>query len=241
MANPAKEVIFFFDPSAENGFLSQTYHSPFTSKGITYTCAEQFMMAAKAKLFDDEKIYQEIMKTQDIDKYKDLGRKISNFLFKEWYKYRCDFVLEANMLKFSQNEDLKELLLGTGQSTLAQADPTDRVWGIGLWQNDKRAKDPTQWLGTNLLGTTLETVRKNLQNQVNSDGKQSLAPENEKDVAGEDDSMEVHYSDSEMPTNKGEKVIFNDDDISGEVHYSDSDELVASDEEDYVSDDDGLS
>ena len=33
--------------------LSQWYESPFTIEGITYRCAEQYMMAQKALLFND--------------------------------------------------------------------------------------------------------------------------------------------------------------------------------------------
>ena len=38
----------------------------------------------------------------------------------------------------------------------------DRIWGIGLKQEDKRAADPIQWQGSNLLGFALMDVREQL-------------------------------------------------------------------------------
>ena len=53
-------------------------------------------------------------------------------------------------------------LLSTGENVLVEASPYDRVWGIGLKQEDKRAADPIQWQGSNLLGFALMDVREQL-------------------------------------------------------------------------------
>jgi len=48
---------------------------------------------------------------------------------------------------------------GTAGMVIVEASPYDRVWGIGLRQTDRRAMDPRQWRGTNLLGFVLMDVR----------------------------------------------------------------------------------
>ena len=39
---------------------------------------------------------------------------------------------EGLVLKFSQDEDLKEYLLNTKDKILVEASPYDSIWGIGL-------------------------------------------------------------------------------------------------------------
>ena len=63
------------------------------------------------------------------------------------------------MAKFSQNEKLKDLLLSTGDSILAECAVKDRTWGIGLSMNDSNRLKPELWKGQNLLGFALMMVR----------------------------------------------------------------------------------
>jgi hypothetical protein len=71
-------------------------------------------------------------------------------------------VVRANELKFSQNPELAEFLLKTGSRVLVEASPVDRIWGIGLAQDDERCADPNRWDGLNLLGFALMDVRANM-------------------------------------------------------------------------------
>lgn len=59
--------------------------------------------------------------------------------------------------KFSQNPELKEQLISTGDTLLVKASPYDKVWGIGLNEQDGKYK-PLR--GENLLGNALMEVRK---------------------------------------------------------------------------------
>jgi len=74
--------------------------------------------------------------------------------------------------KFQQNPELMEKLLATGNMVLAECAPRDKIWGIGLAEDDARIQDPQQWKGQNLLGTVLMEVRSDLRCWVAvSDGK----------------------------------------------------------------------
>ena len=53
-------------------------------------------------------------------------------------------------------------LVGTRTRVLVEASPVDRIWGIGLAQDDERAANPLRWNGTNLLGFALMAVRDRL-------------------------------------------------------------------------------
>jgi ribA/ribD-fused uncharacterized protein len=151
-----KYVLFWHGP------FSQWHPSEFKVDGITYNCAEQYMMAEKARLFGDSKSRGKIMKSNSPREQKALGRQVSNFDKGKWESVAREIVFKGNMAKFSQNKDLKEKLLATGDKTLVEASPYDKVWGIGLSANDPNATKPGNWKGTNWLGEVLMRVRKEL-------------------------------------------------------------------------------
>lgn len=70
------------------------------------------------------------------------------------------------MFQFSQNEELKQQLLLTYPKTLVEASPYDRIWGIGLSENDPKAWNKLTWRGKNLLGEILTTVRERLRSSI---------------------------------------------------------------------------
>ncbi|GAB5550442.1 MAG: NADAR domain-containing protein [Saprospiraceae bacterium] len=132
---------------------------PFESEGIIYLTAEHYMMAAKAQLFGDYKIYEAILTAETPGKAKALGRQVKNFDFNVWVSNRCEIVTKGNYLKFSQHEELKRFLLNTNNRVLVEASPVDRVWGIGLVKDDPNASAPALWQGENLLGFCLMEAR----------------------------------------------------------------------------------
>jgi len=142
--------------------LSQWFEYEFEAEGIIFKTAEHWMMAEKAKLFGDEEMYTEILKSDTPGKAKALGRKVRNFDQKIWEENRFEIVKNGNLLKFSQNEKLKDFLLTTGNKTLVEASPFDRIWGIGMSRNKNGVEDPRNWKGLNLLGYVLMEVRDEL-------------------------------------------------------------------------------
>ena len=72
-------------------------------------------------------------------------------------------MLDANMLKYSQNEELKNLLLSPKfeGKHYVESSPYDRIWGIGCGEREA-LDDGSNWNGQNLLGKVLDEVREKL-------------------------------------------------------------------------------
>lgn len=142
--------------------FSQWFPSKFEVDGVQYKNTEQYMMAQKAKLFGDDEILNKILRTADPKEIKALGRLVKGYQESVWLEHRFNIVVQGNLAKFSQNEDLKQFLLNTGERVLVEASPVDKIWGIGLSADDEKAEKPLQWKGLNLLGFALMEVRKQL-------------------------------------------------------------------------------
>ena len=151
------------DGSITKSCFSQWWDSEFTDEmGLYYKTAEQFMMLQKAKLFGDEVSLEKILKSTTPIEAKELGRKVKGFDPESWDRCKFNIVVHGNMLKFSQNESLKEFLLSTGDKILVEAAHYDPVWGIGMRANHVNACIPEKWAGENLLGFALMEVREQL-------------------------------------------------------------------------------
>lgn len=139
--------------------MSQWYEAPFTHNNTPYPTAEHYMMAEKARLFNDTETEKEILSTTNPRIAKQLGRKIKNFNENKWLENRRRIVIEANQHKFLQNPELRSFLISTHEQILVEASPNDSIWGIGLSVDQEEIKNPHKWCGQNLLGFSLMQVR----------------------------------------------------------------------------------
>lgn len=164
-----EKFIFFYGGTTGNGVFSQWYQpSFFTVDDVEYNCAEQFMMAEKARLFGDEETLKKIMlKTHPKDQ-KALGKSVTPFNATEWNAVARDRVYEGNYAKFTQDSRLKERLLITHGTTLVEASPYDTIWGIGRTADDPLAWSRETWRGTNWLGEVLTKLCNDLVSGVKS-------------------------------------------------------------------------
>jgi ribA/ribD-fused uncharacterized protein len=144
------------------GCLSQWWPAPFTDDGVTYATAEHWMMAAKARLFDDEQGLAAGLAAASPKDAKAAGRAVRGYSDQTWAAARFDLVIAGNLAKFRQNPDLAAFLSATGRKVLVEASPRDRVWGIGMEASHPDAARPARWRGTNLLGFALMNVRDRL-------------------------------------------------------------------------------
>jgi ribA/ribD-fused uncharacterized protein len=159
MIRRTERFTFFFRPEAP---FSQWHPARFELAGKVFNCAEQYMMYGKAILFGDAEIAAEILEAVAPKQHKALGRKVRNFSDAVWKANREAIVTDGSRAKFMQNPELRQALLDTAGTELVEASPFDRIWGIGLAATDKRAEDPAQWRGQNLLGKILTRVRDEL-------------------------------------------------------------------------------
>lgn len=156
------QIICFHNPEEENGYLSNWYPSNFMVDGIQFSSMEQFMMYRKAICFHDECIAEKILSTKDVAKIKALGRAVKDYDENYWNGVRQVIVYEGLLAKFSQNAELKDNLVDTGNALLAECAVKDRIWGIGLSMKDENRYNRSKWRGQNLLGYTLMMVRERL-------------------------------------------------------------------------------
>ena len=70
------------------------------------------------------------MNHKDPKEIKKYGRLVSNFNKELWDKNRFTIVLAASIAKFTQNPDLKQILMDTELKTLVEASPFDAIWGL---------------------------------------------------------------------------------------------------------------
>jgi ribA/ribD-fused uncharacterized protein len=161
-----RDCVFFYTDKANakdkfsKHVFSQFYMCQFKDDlGNEYCCAEQYMMAMKAKLFD-EPMFEVIMKETVPGKIKRLGRQIKNFNQAEWDKVKFNIVSTGNYYKFSQNPELRQIITATGDKYLVEAAQYDAIWGIGY--NSYNAPTETRFWGQNLLGQALMKVRHQL-------------------------------------------------------------------------------
>ena len=149
---------YFWREFDVNGEFSQWWtNNPITLNGIEYNCTEQYMMASKAREFNDKEIEQLILQTTNPKLQKALGRKIGNFNKEKWNSVCKNYVRTANIAKFSQHPELLEKLLATKGTLLVEASPHDQIWGLGIHAEDAKAGIP--WNGTNWLGEVLTQIR----------------------------------------------------------------------------------
>ncbi|KAK6359430.1 hypothetical protein TWF696_000590 [Orbilia brochopaga] len=164
------DPIYFWKPEEPDGYLGQWYTSPFVStledgSKVEYRNCEQYMMHQKGVLFaPDHPVTAEILAGNHTPKtIKALGRKVPDFDDDIWKKKRYEIVVQANYLKFTQDEKLKARLLETGNRELVEASPRDRIWGVGFGATN--APNMRARWGMNLLGKALMDVRERIRRE----------------------------------------------------------------------------
>lgn len=150
------------DGSIGKSCFSQWYEAPFELDGTHYRTAEHYMMAEKARLFDDLTVRERVLAAGSPAEAKKLGRQIAGFDEESWLRERFNIVVAANLAKFGQNGALREFIVQTGQQVLVEASPVDSIWGIGLAADHDDASRPERWPDLNLLGFALMEVRDRL-------------------------------------------------------------------------------
>lgn len=151
---------FFWGP--EHPFSRWCADPPFERGGLRFPTAENWMMLQKARLFGAPSDLCAAIVTATPCDAKRLGREVPGFSQAIWSVAAGPIVAEGNYAKFTQSPSLLRKLTETAGTTLVEASPSDRIWGIGLAADEPRALRRTTWRGTNWLGEVLTDVRDTL-------------------------------------------------------------------------------
>ncbi len=82
-------------------------------------------------------------------------------------RYEAEVVgIDGNYLKFMQTPKLLPILLDNYGKTFVEASPNDKIWGIGMREDDPGVENPKNWKGQNLLGQALTETCDVLYNTV---------------------------------------------------------------------------
>jgi len=141
---------------------------PSTSRKIPvrFHTSEQYYMFMKAVTFEDGDAMMAILEAPDAKSAKAEGRKVKNFDEQRWYDMSYEVMVDALRLKFSQNPDFLQQLFNTGNKTLVEASPTDKIWGVGLHEDDDAILNEENWTGENRLGMALMQVRDEFRKKI---------------------------------------------------------------------------
>ena len=124
----------------------------------TFFCVEQAYHFVHAKTVNKHLIAMKIYLSRDVRYIKQLGHELGST--PEWEGRQFEVMYACIKRKFEQNQDLRELLLKSGDLELVEATP-DSLWGCGatLSSNVIRRKE---WRGRNKQGEILMVVREEL-------------------------------------------------------------------------------
>jgi len=150
------EYKFFWKSKLSNWSIAN-----FRVDHMVFNCGEQYMMYQKAMLFGDHKTASEVLSEKEPRNHKALGRKVENFNAKIWDQEKYELVKKGLKERFSQVQDVKELLLKNKGKIFVEASPFDRIWGIGF--DEKDALENIEDWGENLLGKILTELSQEIE------------------------------------------------------------------------------
>lgn len=145
------EVIKFYSTHGPHGCFSNFSKHSVTFAGRTWATSEH---AYQAQKFEDDEHQELVRKAKSAKEAAQIGRDRANPMRRNWDDIKVNIMYEVVKAKFTQHEDLKEVLLSTGDATLIEDSPIDYFWGCGA-----------DGSGKNMLGKVLMRLRKELQSK----------------------------------------------------------------------------
>jgi N-glycosidase YbiA len=140
-----RQTIQFYGAGDEYGDFSNFAAYPIQLRGKRWPTSEHFFQAQK---FADESDREEVRTAKTPMIAARLGRDRKRKLRRDWEAVKASIMREALEAKFRQHDQLRELLLSTGDALLVEHTDNDSYWGDG-----------GDGSGQNQLGRLLMTVR----------------------------------------------------------------------------------
>lgn len=151
----AAEIRFYRSNERPYGAFSNLYRRPVELDGVVYPTAEHAYQAGKAR---KPAVREWLMSAPSPALLAMAAHGLYYWdITPGWSTSKFDRMLRVLLAKFSQHEDLKQLLLSTGNARLVESATIDnevnRLWG------------EVNGVGRNMLGTLLMEVRQQLRAQ----------------------------------------------------------------------------
>jgi ribA/ribD-fused uncharacterized protein len=143
-----KTVINFYSTAGEYGCFSNFSRHSIFLKGKRWPTSEHYFQAQKFAGTEHEEAVRLCKKPGEAAA---MGRDRKRPLRRDWESVKEQVMLEALRAKFTQHNDLKAILLGTGDAVLVEHTAKDSYWGDG-----------GDGSGKNRLGQLLMKVRDEL-------------------------------------------------------------------------------
>jgi ribA/ribD-fused uncharacterized protein len=145
------QVILFYSVNDEYGAFSNFAPYSITLRGKRWPTSEHFFQAQK---FTTPRDQEEVRAANTPMLAARMGRDRKRKLRRDWERVKVGIMREAVEAKFRQHEELRTLLLGTGDAKLVEHTDNDDFWGDG-----------GDGSGRNELGRILMAVREALRRE----------------------------------------------------------------------------
>ncbi len=149
-----RNLVFF----GINSKFSNFHPCKFRIDNVPYSCNEQYIASEKAGLFDDDEAQRKIMLEKSPYRMKAIAARLQNFDEEKWKSEAPAITKRGLLAKFSQNPQMKQALLATGELILAEA-ASDKLFGTGVHIAEPGALDEQTWVGYGIMGDALMAVR----------------------------------------------------------------------------------
>jgi len=141
-------TIYFYSTREEYGAFSNFSAHGFELDGKYWKTSEHYFQAMK---FEGTAYADKVREARSPKQAAELGRRRDFPLRKDWEKVKDDVMRQAVLKKFQTHDDIRELLLSTGDEELVEKTTGDYYWGCG-----------TDGTGKNMLGKILVEIRTQL-------------------------------------------------------------------------------
>ena len=158
-----KRSIHDLTPAAQEDYNKYINNQAFNTR-------EEWMMVWKALIFAKGEyretnlaIADQMVQSKSPKTCRSLGRKVKGYDDTIWDEWKVKVVENGNYLQFSQNQEMKKVLLDSGDREIVEAASYDSIWAVGFTESNAEA-NRNKW-GLNLLGKSLMNVRNILRNE----------------------------------------------------------------------------